>query len=156
MKNMAEYKLTKSGIEDLEKELRELIDYVRPEVIEQIAAARAQGDLSENADYDAARNRQAEVEGRIKQIEDILANAVVIDTNTKDNRVGIGDSVVLENQDGKRVTYRIVGTIEADPLNNKISDVSPLGSKLIGHKKGDSVTIVIRDKSTKYKILEVD
>lgn len=153
---MAEYKLTKSGIEDLEKELRELIDDVRPEVIEQIAAARAQGDLSENADYDAARNRQAEVEGRIKQIEDILANAVVIDTNTKDNRVGIGDSVVLENQDGKKVTYRIVGTIEADPLNNKISDVSPLGSKLIGHKKGDSVTVVIRDKTTKYKILEVD
>lgn len=153
---MAEYKLTKSGLEDLEKELRELIDYVRPEVIEQLTASRAQGDLSENADYDAARNRQAEVEGRIKQIEDILANAVVIDTNTKDNRVGIGDSVVLENQDGKRVTYRIVGTIEADPLNNKISDVSPLGSKLIGHKKGDSVTIVIRDKSTKYKILEVD
>ncbi len=153
---MAEYKLTKSGIEDLEKELRELIDDVRPEVIEQIAAARAQGDLSENADYDAARNRQAEVEGRIKQIEDILANVVVIDTNTKDNRVGIGDSVTLENQDGKKVTYRIVGTIEADPLNNKISDVSPLGSKLIGHKKGDSVTIVIRDKTTKYKILEVD
>ena len=153
---MAEYKLTKSGLEDLEKELRELIDYVRPEVIEQLPASRAQGDLSENADYDAARNRQAEVEGRIKQIEDILANAVVIDTNTKDNRVGIGDSVVLENQDGKRVTYRIVGTIEADPLNNKISDVSPLGSKLIGHKKGDSVSIVIRDKSTKYKILEVD
>ena len=153
---MAEYKLTKSGLEDLEKELRELIDYVRPEVIEQLTSIRAQGDLSENADYDAARNRQAEVEGRIKQIEDILANAVVIDTNTKDNRVGIGDSVVLENQDGKRVTYRIVGTIEADPLNNKISDVSPLGSKLIGHKKGDSVSIVIRDKSTKYKILEVD
>lgn len=153
---MAEYKLTKSGIEDLEKELRELIDDVRPEVIEQIAAARAQGDLSENADYDAARNRQAEVEGRIKQIEDILANVVVIDTNTKDNRVGIGDSVTLENQDGKKISYRIVGTIEADPLNNKISDVSPLGSKLIGHKKGDSVTIVIRDKTTKYKILEVD
>lgn len=154
-----QYKLTKAGIEELQKEYRHLIDVVRPDVIEQLSNARAQGDLSENADYDAARTRQAETEGRIKEIENILDHVVLISdkdkTNEKNVRVSIGDIVTVEKEDGKTAYYRIVGTIEADPINNKISDVSPLGSKLIGKRVNDVVSVTIRDRVTKYKIVNI-
>ncbi len=154
-----QYKLTKAGIEELQKEYRHLIDVVRPDVIEQLSNARAQGDLSENADYDAARTRQAETEGRIKEIENILDHVVLISdkdkANEKNVRVSIGDIVTVEKEDGKTAYYRIVGTIEADPINNKISDVSPLGSKLIGKRVNDVVSVTIRDRVTKYKIVNI-
>lgn len=154
-----QYKLTKAGIEELQKEYRHLIDVVRPDVIEQLSNARAQGDLSENADYDAARTRQAETEGRIKEIENILDHVVLISdkdkANEKNVRVSIGDIVTVEKEDGKTAYYRIVGTIEADPVNNKISDVSPLGSKLIGKRVNDVVSVTIRDRVTKYKIVNI-
>ncbi len=154
-----QYKLTKAGIEELQKEYRHLIDVVRPDVIEQLSNARAQGDLSENADYDAARTRQAETEGRIKEIENILDHVVLISdkdkANEKNVRVSIGDIVTVEKEDGKTAYYRIVGTIEADPINNKISDVSPLGSKLIGKRVNDVVSVTIRDRVTKYKIVSI-
>lgn len=154
-----QYKLTKAGIEELQKEYRHLIDVVRPDVIEQLSNARAQGDLSENADYDAARTRQAETEGRIKEIENILDHVVLISdkdkANEKNVRVSIGDIVTVEKEDGKTAYYRIVGTIEADPMNNKISDVSPLGSKLIGKRVNDVVSVTIRDRVTKYKIVNI-
>lgn len=154
-----QYKLTKAGIEELQKEYRHLIDVVRPDVIEQLSNARAQGDLSENADYDAARTRQAETEGRIKEIENILDHVVLISdkdkANEKNVRISIGDIVTVEKEDGKTAYYRIVGTIEADPINNKISDVSPLGSKLIGKRVNDVVSVTIRDRVTKYKIVNI-
>ena len=154
-----QYKLTKAGIEELQKEYRHLIDVVRPDVIEQLSNARAQGDLSENADYDAAITRQAEKEGRIKEIENILDHVVLISdkdkANEKNVRVSIGDIVTVEKEDGKTAYYRIVGTIEADPINNKISDVSPLGSKLIGKRVNDVVSVTIRDRVTKYKIVNI-
>ena len=104
--------LTKSGKAKLEKELRELLDHIRPEVIEELKAARAQGDLSENADYDAARAKQAEVEGRIKQIEDILANAQMIEESSSVRVVKLGSTVVLHDlSDDTEETYTIVGSV---------------------------------------------
>ena len=137
--------LTKEGYKKLEDELRNLIDFVREDVKKQLAEARAQGDLSENADYDAARARQAEVEGRISQIEEILANAEIIEEKKGakgERKIGIGSTVEIEFVDtGKVATYTIVGTIESDPFHGKISNASPVGSALIGKKEGDIVEI---------------
>jgi len=137
--------LTKDGEAKLTAELRQLIDVTRPEVIEQLSFARAQGDLSENAEYDAARARQAEVEGRIKQIEDILAVATVIDdTPTSAKTVALGTKVtILDFSDNTTVEYKIVGTVEADPINNRISNASPLGEAIIGKHVGDKVMVKV-------------
>ena len=147
--------LTKEGYRKLEDELRNLIDFVREDVKKQLAEARAQGDLSENADYDAARARQAEVEGRISQIEEILANAEIIEEkkNQKgEKKIGIGSTVDIEFlNDGHVATYTIVGTIESDPFHGKISNASPVGSALIGKKEGDIVEI----KATKNYSIKV-
>lgn len=151
--------LTKSGREKLEAELRNLIDVVRPEVIEELKSARAQGDLSENADYDAARSRQAEVEGRINQIEDILANSKVIDDKaTSDKTVALGTIVTfIDLTDNSELTYEIVGTVEADPLKNRISNACPLGEALIGRHVGDIVTIkVAKPYDVKIKAINVE
>ncbi len=148
--------LTREGYKKLEDELRNLIDFVREEVKRQLAEARAQGDLSENADYDAARARQAEVEGRINEIEEILANCEIIDEKkTKgskgERKVVIGNTVEIEIvANGQHATYTIVGTIESDPFNGKISNASPLGSALIGKKVGDIVDI--KTEKTEYQI----
>lgn len=135
--------LTKDGVKKLKEELRHLIDVERPEVIEQLTFARSQGDLSENADYDAARSRQAEVEGRIKQIEDILATAKIIDDKPKNSKcVTIGSKVAIRDLSlNKENTYTIVGTVEANPFAGKISNDSLLGSALIGKQVGDLVTV---------------
>ena len=150
--------LTKEGYKKLEDELRNLIDFVREDVKKQLAEARAQGDLSENADYDAARARQAEVEGRISQIEAILANAEIITEkkNAKgEKKIGIGSTVEVEYLDShKTATYTIVGTVESDPFNGKISNVSPFGAALIGKKEGDEVEIKA-GKTFNIKILKI-
>ena len=150
--------LTKEGYKKLEDELRNLIDFVREDVKKQLAEARAQGDLSENADYDAARARQAEVEGRISQIESILANAEIITEkkNAKgEKKIGIGSTVEVEYLDShKTATYTIVGTVESDPFNGKISNVSPFGAALIGKKEGDEVEIEA-GKTFNIKILKI-
>ena len=152
-------KLTKAGQAELEKELRYLIDEAREEVKKQLAEARAQGDLSENADYDAARNRQAEVEGRIKEIEDILSNSELIDdekgSKRKEGKVALGSTVsirFLEN--GKEAKYMIVGTVESDPFNNKISNACPLGEALIGKSAGDVVEVKAK-KNYKVEVVKV-
>jgi len=136
-------KLTKAGLKKLQDELRELIDVTREEVKKQLAEARAQGDLSENADYDAARNKQAEVEARIKQIEDILNNYELIEESGKNkNKVSLGSTVTLEFLDkGEEKTYQIVGTVEADPFNGKISNACPLGEAIVGKSVGDVVEV---------------
>ena len=116
-------KLTKAGYKKLQDELKYLVDVAREEIKVQLAEARAQGDLSENADYDAARAKQAEVEGRIKEIENIIANAEIIEegkANTK--KVGLGSTVTIRFlENNKEVSYMIVGTVESDPVNGKIS-----------------------------------
>ena len=145
-------KLTKAGKKKLEEELRTLIDVTRDEVKRQLAEARAQGDLSENADYDAARNKQAEVEARIKQIEDILDNVEIIDENgnRNKNKVGLGSTVTVKNTTtGSEATYQIVGSVESDPFNGKISNACPLGEAIIGKNLGDVVEVKTK---TPYKV----
>jgi transcription elongation factor GreA len=149
--------LTKSGKAKLEKELRELIDVVRPEVIEELKAARAQGDLSENADYDAARKKQAEIEARIREIEEILSNCEVIESSTGSTKlVDFGHEVVILDLDTEEEeTYKIVNTIEVVKVDdNKISVESPLAKAIIGHQIGAIVTV---DGPIKYsvKIIEI-
>lgn len=136
-------KLTKAGLKKLEEELRDLIDNVREEVKRQLAEARAQGDLSENADYDAARGKQAEVEARIKEIEAILNNYELIDESIKaPKKVGLGSTVTLRNvATGKESTYMLVGTVESDPVHGKISNACPLGAAIMGKAIGSIVEI---------------
>ncbi|AUB31336.1 transcription elongation factor GreA [Spiroplasma floricola] len=144
--------LTAEGLQELKDELAHLINNVRPQVIEELVEARAQGDLSENADYDAARNRQAEVEARIKEVEAMLSKAKLIeDTNSKNKEVKIGSQVIFANQKTKNeMKVKIVGAIEADPFENKISNESPLAKAMMGKVVGDSVEV--RELKEPYKI----
>lgn len=144
-------KLTLAGYKKLEEELDNLIHVVSEEVKVQLAEARAQGDLSENADYDAARNKQAEVEARIKEIEYILNNCEIItETNKNKNKVSLGSTVTLKFvETGNVDTFMLVGTVEADPFNKKISIACPLGEAITGKAVGDIVDV----KSVKpYKV----
>ncbi len=141
-----EFILTQEGLEDLQKEYRRLIDEERPQVIEALQNARAMGDLSENADYDAARTKQAEVEARIKEIEAILANAKVVSESKKKNDVRISSTVKFRDVAlNKEFTVKIVSSIEADPLsdpnNMRISNECALGQALIGSRVGEKVTV---------------
>lgn len=130
--------ITAEGKKDLEKELEEL-KFRRPEIAEKIATARSYGDLSENEDYTAARGEQKVVEGRIQEIEDILLHAKVIKAGKK-SKVDMGSVVSLES-DGKTSTYTLVGAVEANPLEGKISNESPIGVAIFGKKVGDKVTL---------------
>jgi len=129
--------LTKEGKKELEEELKTL-KARRPEIAEKIATARAFGDLSENEEYSSARSEQKTVENRILEIEDILKNATVIRA-TAHTKVVLGATVKVKI-DGKEKTYSIVGPVEADPLNGKISDASPIGKALLGLKEGETAT----------------
>ena len=129
--------LTKEGKKDLEEELKSL-KARRPEIAEKIATARAFGDLSENEEYSSARSEQKTVENRILEIEDILKNATVI-RSAAHTKVALGATVKVKI-DGKEKTYSIVGPVEADPLNGKISDASPIGKALLGLKEGEETT----------------
>ncbi|WP_408633471.1 transcription elongation factor GreA [Mycoplasmoides pirum] len=133
------YLLTEQGRKQLEEELRYLVDVKRPEVIKLIQEAREQGDLSENADYDAAKSSQGEIETRIKEIQDILSNIEIIkESRSQQLVVRIGTIVqILDHEDQQKHQYEIVGAIEADPSKNKISNESPLAKAIIGKKEGD-------------------
>lgn len=134
--------LTKEGLAELQEELDDLKQNVRPEVISQIKEARAQGDLSENAEYHAARDRQGQVEARIKELEYLIDNATMIDEDKKSNVVQIGSTVEIRYiADNEVETYYIVGSTEADPFENKISNESPIAKGIMGKKKGTIVTI---------------
>jgi transcription elongation factor GreA len=145
------YHITIEGKAELEAELEELKGR-RSEVAEKIANARDYGDLSENAEYDSAREEQGLVESRVAEIEDILQNAEIIKA-TKSSTIKVGSTVVLKN--GSVVTYRIVGPVEADPLEGKISNESPIGAALMGKKEGDKVTINTPKGETTYTVKEV-
>lgn len=132
------YQITDSGRKELEKELAELKSR-RGEIAEKIAEARSFGDLSENAEYDAAREEQGLLETRVIEIEDILQHASII-KSADATVVGLGSAVKLKNSD-RTVTYTVVGPVEADPMEGKISDESPIGQALMGKKVGDEVTI---------------
>ena len=143
------YQITAEGKAELEKELAELVER-RGEIAEKIAAARDYGDLSENAEYDAAREEQGIVESRVIEIEDILQNFELIKPAKQNGTIRVGSTVDLHN--GKSVTYTIVGPVEADPLEGKISNESPIGAALMGKKAGEKVVIVTPKGETTYTI----
>lgn len=150
-----EYYLTQEGLDELKKELDYLKLEKRPEVIEALKEARALGDLSENAEYDAARGEQAEVENRITQIEIMLEKAVIIEQNNTD-KVSIGSKVTIEYvEDNEKETYTIVGTSEVDPFANKISNESPLAKAIIGLKIDETATVVCDAGNYQVKVLEI-
>lgn len=150
------FELTVQGHKDLVDELEHLKSVDRPANIEAIKEARAQGDLSENADYDAAREEQRRIEGRIAEIEGILKNYVLISSDATDI-VSIGKKVrILYTKLNKEFTYDVVGTIEADPFNGKISNTSPLGKAIIGKRKDEVINFTTESgKHQEVKILEI-
>lgn len=148
------FRLTNEGIGGLKSELAKLTDK-RSDVAEAIRVAREQGDLGENAEYQTARFEQERVEARIVEIEHILLNTSVIAKPKSGGKVQLGSLVLLKGVGGKSKEFRVVGTVEADPLNGKISDESPIGQALIGNKVGDKVVISTASESAEYKISSI-
>ncbi len=148
--------VTEEGLNDLKEELHELIHVTREEVKEELKAARAQGDLSENADWDAARDRQAKVESRIKELEYQIKNAQIITEKKRGSTVRIGSTVEIQELDTKsKLTYKIVGSVEADPLNGLLSNVTPLAEAIMDHKVNDVCTVNV-DSPYDVKILKIN
>ena len=155
MSNKKEFFLTSEGLENLKQELEDLKMVKRPEVISALKDARALGDLSENAEYDAARSEQAIVEGRIAELEVMIENAVVIEKKDNDS-VGIGSKVKIEYvEDSDTEEYTIVGSREADPFSNKISNESPIAQAIMGLKVGDIAHVDSPNGQYDVKILEI-
>ena len=149
--------LTNEGFLEIEEELNHLKDVKRPEVIKALKEARALGDLSENADYDAARNEQAQIEGRILELEKVLETAEIIEKRDTD-KVGLGTTVVLrylDEDDDDTEEYKIVGSKEADPSKNKISNESPLAQAIWGAKAGDERTVDSPRGKYRVEIVEI-
>ena len=157
---MAEKKniLTYAGLTKLEKELEDLKVNKRAEVAEKIKEAREQGDLSENAEYDAAKDEQRDIEARIEEIENILKNAEVVDEDDVDTKtISVGCKVrILDKEYDEELELKIVGSTEASSLNGMISNESPLGSALIGKKVGNVVSVETQDGVAKYKVLAIE
>ena len=146
--------MTAEGYLEAETELNELKNVRRLEIIEAIKEARAQGDLSENADYDAARNEQAIVEAKIQELEYKLEHAEIIDNSDK-NIVNLGSTVTISYDDGEYEVYNVVGLMEADPFENKVSNESPLGIALLKHKIGDVVEVASPNGGYNIKIEKI-
>ena len=147
--------LTQEGLDELKKELDNLINVRRPENIIAIKEARSLGDLSENAEYDAARNEQAQIEARIQQLEKMLENVSII-TEVSSDTVGIGNTVSIKYvDDDEEDEYKIVGSQEADPFESKISNESPIAKALFDHKVGDIVTVESPNGSYDVEIIEI-
>lgn len=147
------FELTAEGVKELEKELETLTSQ-RGEVSARIKLAREFGDLSENAEYSAARQEQERAEIRISEIDHILKNAKVISAPKKSNVVELGNTVVLSGPKGEK-TFTIVGSVEANPIEGKISNASPIGTALLGKKLGEEVEIKTPAETTKYKIKKI-
>jgi len=149
--------LTRESYESLQEELKRLIREERPRVIMDIAEARGHGDLSENAEYDAAKQRQSFIEGRIQELQDKIARAYVVDlSNLKPDKVVFGATVTLyDTANDEEVTYKIVGEDEADIKIGKISCTSPVGKALIGHKLDDTVKAKVPSGIKEYEIVDI-
>ena len=152
-----EFKITSLRLSDLEKELNYLKTTREREIAAMIAEARSYGDLSENSEYDAAKNEQAKLYGRIAEIEDILSHAVIIeDENETTGRVGLGCTVTVKDlTTGEEASYRITGSQEANPMEYKISDDSPMGRAMVGKSIGDIFTVNAPAGSYDMKITDV-
>ena len=155
MANKEEILLTAKGFAELEEELNELRTTKREENIQAIKEARSHGDLSENSEYDAARDEQAKIEARIQELEYKLEHATIIDNKNSDE-VNVGSNVtILYVDDDEEDTYSIVGSLEADPFENKVSNESPIGSALIGSKVGDVLNVEGPNGSYQVKVLKI-
>lgn len=155
MKKEDFFELTAEGYLELETELNELKNVRRQEVIIALKEARAMGDLSENADYDAARNEQAQIEARIKELEYKLEHGKIVDAKKKGSGAGIGSVVTIQDEDGDEEEYKLVSSVEADPFNNKVSVESPMGIAIKGRKVGDTVLVESPNGGYSIKILNI-
>lgn len=149
--------LTQQGLNDLKAELQELLEVKIPEVIKRVAVARGHGDLSENAEYQNAREEQQLFEARAAEIEDVISKAKVVQNTRSSTTVGMGTTVKvsIKGKKGKTFTYTIVGEFEANPMEGRISSDSPIGKAFVGSKKGDSVTVKAPAGPIEYLIEEI-
>lgn len=154
---MEEQYITQEGYDKIKKELEKLKTVDRIEVAKAIGEAKSFGDLSENSEYDAAKNREAELESKIYELENVLKNSKVIDKSSISNKVvGVGCTVTLFDEDfDEEVTYKIMSAAEGDPLNGVLSSASPVGKALIGKKANDKVVVETPGGSITYKILKI-
>ncbi|MCE9656634.1 transcription elongation factor GreA [Clostridium celatum] len=157
MSQTKKFIMTYEGVKKLEEELEYLKTVKRKEITEKIKVALGYGDLSENSEYDEAKNDQAFTEGRIIQLENMLKNAVVVDeSEIPKDKVSVGSIVKVMDYDfDEEVEYSIVGSAEADPMNFKISNESPVGSALLGKKVGDVVEVAVPNGVSKFEVLEI-
>lgn len=146
---------SREGLEKLKNELEERLNMTRPEIAQRIKEAKELGDLSENAEYDSAKEAQALNEGRIEEIRNILENAVIITGSNTSGTVGVGSGIKVESKDSVR-SFVIVGAAESDPAKGFISNESPLGQAFLGHKKGDKVEVRTPKGTVEYKIVEIN
>jgi transcription elongation factor GreA len=153
MNNKPAY-LSKDGLEQIRQELEELVNVRRAEIAARIHEAKEHGDITENAEYEDAKNEQAFVEGRIQALSALVKNAVVIEENHSSTHVQIGSTVTIQSKDGKE-SFMIVGSAEASPAEGRISNESPVGRALLGRKKGDEVVVTVPAGDSKYKILSI-
>ena len=148
--------MTQEGYEAAKKQLEYLQTVKRAEIVERIAEARSHGDLSENAEYDAARNEQAANEGEIAELDYKVKNAVIIEETDDNSVVHIGSAVTVYDEEmEEEVTYTIMGTTEVDAMRNIVSNESPVGAALLGHKKGERVTVKAPDGDYILKVLKI-
>ena len=151
-----EYKITRRRLQELEEELNYLKTTREREIADMIAEARSYGDLSENSEYDAAKNEQAKLYGRIAEIQDVLSYAVIIeDENEATGRVGLGCTVTVEDANGNQISYRITGSQEANPMEGKLSDDSPFGRAAVGKSVGESFTYNAPNGTYTMKVIAV-
>lgn len=154
---MAEFPMTQQGYDEAVKKLEYLQKVKRAEIVQRIAEARSHGDLSENAEYDAARNEQAANERAIEELDFQIKNAVVIEENTDNSTVHFGSVVLVHDVDfDEDVEYTIMGTTEADPMKNIVSNESPVGQALMGAKRGDTVTVKAPNGEYSLKVLRIN
>ena len=153
MNNKPTY-ISKDGLDKLRHELEEMVSIRRPEIAQRIHDAKEHGDLTENAEYEDAKNEQAFVEGRIQMVESLIKNATLIDEHTSKDHVQIGSTVKVDGPDGKE-SFTIVGSAEARPTEGRISNESPVGRALLGKKKGENVTVQVPAGDIAYKIVAI-
>ncbi|MCK4452476.1 MAG: transcription elongation factor GreA [Anaerolineae bacterium] len=147
--------LTPEGLKKLEEELEYFRTVRRQEVAQRLRAVLEEQDILENAEYEDAKNEQAFVEGRILTLEDILRNVAIIEEGGPTDRVGIGSRVTVAEEDGEPETYHIVGSVEADPKRGRVSNQSPLGKALLGHRVGDEVIVNVPDGVLRFRITAI-
>ncbi len=148
------FRLTQTGVNELQLEM-DTLTAKRAGIADAIKTARELGDLAENAEYQTARAEQERNEARISEIENILNNVEIIKKPRGDSKVQLGSTVKLKGAEGKTKEFQVVGTVEADPLNGKISDESPIGQALLGKKEGETVAITTPSDTTAYKIVDI-